>query len=254
MKITSSNLLTIWSFLKSSYQQMKYTYIILGSLLLGCLGIGLTIHSRTSWLKDFSLDVASEIVGILLVVFSVDRVIEAERKKRKKKKEFVAVNQLKNAFVRHLYVLFEVTKKSSKTSPTALQSLFQNMQKPSLEEVITTIYKRPLKAESLDDILKFSSEIYRFRDLLNGILEKYSYILSAERIHTIEKTINAPLVLVLEQAQNTTLVESDQKQVLSSNLTQKDLQTIFEDYLSRLSQLIDICNQDLIEEIQIPNS
>ncbi|MEM8778906.1 MAG: DUF1097 domain-containing protein, partial [Cyanobacteria bacterium P01_G01_bin.49] len=124
-------------FLKNIDGKLKYTYLFLLTLLMGCLGIGLTLQTRTSWLRDFALDIASEIIGILLVIFSVDRVIDAERKKRTKKKEFVAIQQIRNAFSKHIRALFKITNHHPENSEESNLLLFESTSNDSLNQMIS---------------------------------------------------------------------------------------------------------------------
>ncbi|MEB3357041.1 MAG: hypothetical protein VKK04_09960, partial [Synechococcales bacterium] len=80
---------------------LKTTYLILSTLLVVCFVLRFTVHGA-SWIKGFSLDVAAEIVGILLVVFSVDRVIDAEREQERRKLQAVAFHQMRKPLLRHL--------------------------------------------------------------------------------------------------------------------------------------------------------
>jgi hypothetical protein len=63
---------------------LRTPYLLLLILLISCFFIYFSIPSQSSWIKAFSQEMASEILGIFLVVFSVDRVIELEKKKKEK--------------------------------------------------------------------------------------------------------------------------------------------------------------------------
>jgi hypothetical protein len=58
---------------------LKTPYILLLILLVSCFSIYFSISDQSSWIKSFSLELASEIIGILVAIFSIDRVIEIEQ-------------------------------------------------------------------------------------------------------------------------------------------------------------------------------
>lgn len=86
---------------------LKIPYLLFLILLISCFSIYFSISSPSSWIKAFSIEMASEIIGIFLVVFSIDRVIENEQAKERKKLELVAFLQLRRPLLRHFYLLFK---------------------------------------------------------------------------------------------------------------------------------------------------
>ncbi len=244
LKNQFDQILTIGSFSEEGSQKLKNTYLILIFLLLACLGIGLSIQAQTSWIKDFSLDVASEIVGILLVIFSVDRVIDAERKKRKKKKELVALHQIKNALVRQTHILLDITQYPLGTSPESSPFFLEITPIKFLSEMINQLSTGSTDSKVLNRLSQNTTEIIRFRDFLNSILEKYSYFLSPERIHLIEKAVNAPLILSLEQDHDSVLNDNPQSNL---DVNAETLHLLLTDYSTRLSELVKICNSEPIK-------
>ncbi|HEY9725979.1 MAG TPA: DUF1097 domain-containing protein, partial [Chroococcales cyanobacterium] len=63
---------------------LKAPYILLLILLVSCFSIYFVIANPSSWIKSFSLELASEIIGILIAIFAIDRVIEIEQEKERK--------------------------------------------------------------------------------------------------------------------------------------------------------------------------
>ncbi|MEQ9482710.1 hypothetical protein [Coleofasciculus sp. F4-SAH-05] len=60
-------------------KSFKTPYVALPILLGCCFFVYFISSGQYPWLKSFSLDIASEITGILIVVFSIDRVIAIDQ-------------------------------------------------------------------------------------------------------------------------------------------------------------------------------
>lgn len=106
---------------------LKIPYLLLLILLIGCFLIYFSIHSASSWIKSFSLGMASEIIGIFLVVFSIDRVIEAEQIEERKKLERVAFLQLRRPLIRHFYLFFNMFKAAIIEQPDKAYQNFSDL-------------------------------------------------------------------------------------------------------------------------------
>lgn len=110
---------------------LRTPYILLFILLICCFTTYFSIASQSSWVKNFALEMASEILGIFLVIFSVDRVIENEQIKERNKLESVAFLQLRRPLICHFYLLFNMFKASVTTKPDKdyenLSSLFDDV-------------------------------------------------------------------------------------------------------------------------------
>lgn len=165
---------------------LRGTYLALLLLLLACFVIHFVV-SPSDWLSAFSLDVAAEIIGILLVIFSVDRVIDAEQERQRRKLEKVALRQLHKPLRRHLALLIRLggDPPEAESSPITLETLFDEAY---LVRVEALDLRQPVPdAEQGATWSKYIlRECAQFREALNQTVEKYSLFVAPELVNKIE--------------------------------------------------------------------
>ncbi|HEY9667073.1 MAG TPA: hypothetical protein V6C91_09720, partial [Coleofasciculaceae cyanobacterium] len=146
---------------------------------------------------------ASEILGIFLVIFSVDRVIENEQIKERNKLESVAFLQLRRPLTCHFYLLFNMFKASITTKPDEdyenLSSLFDDV---FFEQLALLDFSKPSPVfasieATWSDYL--ATECAQFKEALNRTVEKYGLFLQPELIDLIEEIINSPFMWLVFQ-------------------------------------------------------
>ncbi|MGF1495553.1 MAG: hypothetical protein ACFB8W_01830 [Elainellaceae cyanobacterium] len=189
------------AFVKGS---LRNTYLILTALLVLCFVLRFTVH-EASWLKGFSLDVAAEIVGILLVVFSVDRVIDAEREQERRKLEAVAFQQMRKPLLRHLsglLNLMQAARGKQVISGEPGRSLDELFDPEAIQRVAQFNLNQPAAIAGFDHISWLDyllRECLQFRESLNRTVEKYSLFLQPEVIDLIEEMINSSFLWTVLQ-------------------------------------------------------
>ena len=229
--------------------KLRTTYLILLGLLIGCLLISFSIHSNPNWLKDFSLDLASEIIGILLVVFSVDRVIDAERDQKRKKKEKVALQQLKTSIIRHL-TLLKFANNSAIFPEKLIEIKSESSEHGLAEENMNFSFfnlDSPMVFSQSDPISEFdflASECCEFRKSANRILEKYSFFLQPELINSLEKSINSPFIL---SAVNSLKIHRTGGEKTDLN----HFPDFFKDHVNKVGALIEVYNKNISSDREI---
>ncbi|MBE9129847.1 MULTISPECIES: hypothetical protein [unclassified Coleofasciculus] len=160
--------------------------------------VSFSIHSQTNWIKGFSLDVAAEIIGILLVIFSIDLVIDAEREKERQKLEKVALQQLRRPLLRHFGLLINLFKTTVKVKENndykGIADLFDDFY---FEQLAILDFSQPapvIKSVEMSWLDYLLWECQQFRESLNRTVEKYSSFLQPDVINLIEEIINSPFI------------------------------------------------------------
>jgi len=244
---------------------LKRTYWILGTLLLSCFIISLSVHSSPLWLKNFSLDVAAEITGILLALFSIDRVMEAEKQKKQQKLEQVALKNLRRLLLRHFQFvlnLFHIAPDGEDEVNRAINALFIKANRRPVSSLQNNEIKNSLDRIDLNRLDYLSWECQEFRTALSQTVEKYSLVLQPDMILSIEKIINSPLIWLMLRLKR--LLQNPNE---SLNLNQLVLGKVVSedsseaprigDFIGRhileLSQLIDLYNENCPPEERIEN-
>lgn len=224
--------------------KLKNTYLILLILLTVCFIISFCLHPDTNWLEDFSLNVASEILGIFLVVFSIDRVIDAEEDKKRRKKEKVGLQQLNRNILRYLYSLAKLVKNSSQPHPTLgsnkILELFESLDRQPILQAELYRAESSLRIQTLDPLDRLLLECSDLKDNLNKAIEKYSLFLQPEIISIIEETIDSlvAILAVREREGEANDLDRQQRLVASANIRDR-----LEKHLLKLTGLIGSYNQ-----------
>ncbi|ACK70368.1 hypothetical protein PCC7424_1937 [Gloeothece citriformis PCC 7424] len=200
-----------WIYPQEIEPKLRKTYLILIGLLLICFLIALIIHSSNNWLQDFSLDIASEIIGILLVIFAVDRVIDAEREKKDKKKERVAMQQIKQPILEHFSVLMETFNKikteCNNSNLEDLSNIFDRLNNQELSDFSGSLKNQDhllysIENDNIDWLDYLSQECRTTQESLNRTVEKYSLFLQPRLLRTIEEFVNSPFLRLIVDYQD----------------------------------------------------
>lgn len=174
---------------------LRIPYIILSLLLIACLFTYFFDPKGVIWLDNLSLDVAAEIIGILLVVFSVDRVIEIDRESERRQLESVAFRQLGRPIERHLVFLIQLSLHSLEQCPHSKSATIRDLFDADYFNRVSMLdlskpapMRMPIQVNWLDYLYH---EFSHFQESLNRTVEKYSLYLNAETIDAIEDIINS---------------------------------------------------------------
>lgn len=182
---------------------LRGTYLTLLLLLVICFAVHFIVRAE-SWLSGFSLDVAAEIIGILLVIFSVDRVIDAEQERQRRKLEQVALRQMYQPLCRHIALLIRLGGNDD-DNPFVINDPAVDSASLTFEQVFDEDYLARVKALDLqtsvpdeeDDVIwsrYILRECAQFRAMLNKTIEKYSLFVLPELVDNIEFVINSPFL------------------------------------------------------------
>lgn len=234
-------------------------------LLITCFVVSFSIHSQTNWLKGFSLDVAAEIIGILLVIFSIDLVMDAEREKERQKLEKVALQQLHRPLLRHFHLLINLFKATVKVKESKdykdIADLFDDFY---FEQLSILDFSQPapvIKSVEMSWLDYLLWECQQFRESLNRTVEKYSSFLQPDVIDLIEEIINSPFIWWLVQSPK--FHQLEQTSVTSKNcqkngcngqvnlLASPEVRQLIKEHTMAFIQLIELYNEKVTVENQI---
>lgn len=174
------------------------SYIGLGLILVGCVIIAL-IAVPTSFAESFSLNLATEVIGIGLTIFLIDKVVERQQNKERERYRQVAIQRLRNPLTRHVGFLFEMFKACVKSKPKKefvnVSDLFN---KTFFDEISHLDFAKPAPiTNALTGSPTWAYYLVRetkaLNDSLSAILEKYSLYMDVELIHLIERVLDKSL-------------------------------------------------------------
>lgn len=232
---------------------LRTPYLLLLILLISCFFIYFSIPSQSSWIKAFSQEMASEILGIFLVVFSVDRVIELEKKKEREKLETVAFLQLRRPLMRHFYLLFNIFKAAVPEKPDKeYQSVADLFDELYFNQLAFLDFSQPAPVfTSLDATWSeyLSKECAQFKDSLDRTTEKYCLVLQPETIDLMEEIINSPFLWLVFQAPGIRQLGGRNNISSSYNLlARQEIRDLLRGYTTLVTELFDQYNKRVPDE------
>jgi len=238
---------------------LKTPYVLLSGLLLLCFLASFILPAQFEWIKNFSLEMASEIIGILLVVFSIDRVIALEQKKEKKKLEKVTCLQLRRPLLRHFYLIFNLFKASIAEKPNKeyerVTDLFDEY---FFQEIAFLDFSQTAPVFTIADTSwseYLTRECEQFQEALNNTTEKYALFLPPDILDLIEEIINDPFIWLVLQAQNIRQLGNGNKDNSNSSpynfLARKEIRELLRDYTQKFSKLLIYYNENVPKEKRI---
>lgn len=238
---------------------LKSTYIILFTLLFICLTIGFFFNSSKQWLQELPLDLAAEIIGILLVIFSIDLVLDAEQEKERQQRERVAFQQLRRFLERHFLLLFSLFKAAVADHPQKhYQEFSEFFDDYYYEQIAFLDFSKKISMLKFGEMTwssYISWECWQLHEALNRTVEKYALFLQPDTIDLIEELNNSPFIwLTLQSArmyQIEKMLPTSQEEPLllgkMNSLAHQEIRNIVKEHITLFLNLIKLYNEKVSE-------
>jgi|GEM_PF-1576907 len=180
-------------FLKESYAILFLVLLLSFISLWGCLNNFSLGGVCDLWLKDFSLNLAAELVGILVVLFTVNQTVEANQEKEKKKFREIAFRQLRFVLRKQIYLLFDMFKASVEVKPDKdyqnIRDLFDEtyFQEVKFLDLLKVAPVVTPQGEEMDWLDYLYSECSSLQSALGQVVDRYSFYLDSQVVDVIEE-------------------------------------------------------------------
>ncbi|MBD1940136.1 hypothetical protein [Microcoleus sp. FACHB-68] len=239
----------------------KRYYVLLFASLLICtiLFYGCTVGFLDQtvcnlWLRDFLLNLNAEIIGILLVLFLVNRTVRANKENERKKFREIAFRPLKRVFYKQIILLFNMFKASVEVHPCktyeTLEDLFDETYFYELG-FLDLLKPAPMltpRGEEIDWLDYLFTECTSLSVALGKVVDRYSYYLDSEIVDLMEEVADAGFIRFISSIR-------EAKQWHEISIIRGDLlsecQTLLKEYTSSVMKLIDLYNMSVETERQI---
>ena len=152
-----------------------------------------TCASQGTMLQNFAMNVTTELGGITLTVWVIDRVLRWQEEQREQKSAAIALKQANRALAKHVDVWAGLFKASIPARPEQLPVEFKQLLTPeNIAHVAffnvcaaapthpTSLWRQHL----LNEIVRFQKEVER-------IIDKYAVFLAPEQIDLLERCANS---------------------------------------------------------------
>lgn len=205
------------------------------------------------WLKDFSLNLTAELMGILLVLFSVNQTVKNSQEKEKKKFKEIAFRQLRYVLRKQIYLLFEMFKATVEVRPDKdYQLLVDLFDETYFYEVkyLDLLSPAPMvtsQGEEMDWLDYLHSELLSLKSALGQVVDRYSFYLESEVVDVMEELSDSVFIRFINSiwdAKNINAI-GDRGDLLSPC---KDL---LQEYATSLLKLMELYNQSAASDRQI---
>lgn len=155
------------------------------------------------WLKDISLNVGTEILGIVLTVLLIDVVIRKKEQVERERVVNVAFAQLRVALQQHIVILLNMYKASAEHAPHPLPDRLETLFGPDYFVQIAFLdLSKPAPVASVKPLQWFDYlhiEMEQFKSALTRTLEKYAVFLNPATVELLEELLASSLISVLTQ-------------------------------------------------------
>lgn len=184
---------------------LRLSLIVLGLIQIILIVLYLySIKCGPDWLKDVSLNVGTEVFGILLTVWLIDAVIRKNEQSDRERVVKVAFAQMRLPLKRHITMLLGMYKAAvahaPQDPPRELRALFG----PDYAVQLAFLdFAKPaplMNVQPLTWFDYFHHEIEQFRSALTRTIEKYATFLDPETVELLESLIASSLLGLLSQA------------------------------------------------------
>jgi len=142
---------------KQVNQLLVVSRIVLAFLALACFGAYIVLPMALEGWRAFSLNLGTEITGILLTVWLIDAVIRGKEARDQERYRRIALQQLYVPLIRHLRLLSDMYKASMERKPDREISSLQDQKKVGVLVVSSSIFT--LLVENISLLLLMASRM-----------------------------------------------------------------------------------------------
>lgn len=233
---------------------LRTSILILGAIQVAL--IGSYIYSLNcggpDWLKDMSLNVGTEVLGIFLTVWLIDAVIRRKEQRERERVIKVAFSQLRLPLRRHITMLVAMYKGALAHAPQtpprdltelfgpdyAVQLAFLDFAKPA-----PLMNERPLNWFDY-----FHHEIEKFNSALSRTIEKYATFLDPETVEILEALLASSLLCFLSKSRAIPIHMQQENNPRYNLLAGKGYSDLIRQHTTLVEQLVELANRKLPQE------
>jgi hypothetical protein len=180
---------------------LKWSYVVL--ITLTVLLSALSFQYQDEWIGGFLSNTAAGIVGSLIIIFSVEKIIDGNSKKERLRILKLALERLRKPIYSTMSLLVDIYIAASRNKPAIVPSTFEDtFTENYFVEVSFLDYRKetnhgipvPRKVKTLD----WFSYLYNTLGLIQKTIEKtidmYAVYLDSELVEALEKVVNSGIM------------------------------------------------------------
>ncbi len=225
------------------------------ALLVIFIGLSLAFYAiwlEVGWVKDWTAQIGGGLVTSLVVILLIDRILESQRQRERKKVRDVAVAQLRRPLMRQLQLLGNWYKAAVSGKPEALPSTVTGFFGEDFYEQIRWLdfaKTGPTIAET--SWLQYSAnELKRFQDDLERVIDKYATFLEPSTIELLERLRDSPVASIVILSVNLPDIDRQHGWPRQYNFFESVV-TLVRQHVEAVLELLDYVNAGLEEPITL---
>jgi len=183
------------------------------AVLMSAMSLVFGTIQKVEWLSSYLSNIATGLIGSLIIILFIDRLLERERQKQGLRIMRVALNRLKAPIQRHMALLCEFYKAAALNKPSPLPSTFEEV---FTDRYYTTIsfldfYKDAPVKPKVNWFEYVDLESRLFKDRLEKVEDMYSGFLEIDLIETLEGLVNSSFLKLLLNVKNYASIAAQHK-------------------------------------------
>jgi hypothetical protein len=205
------------------------------------------------WLKDVSLNIGTEVFGILLTVWLIDTVIRKNEQIDRDRVVTVAFAQMRLPLRHHLTMLLGMYKAAVTHAPQNPPSELRELFGPDYPVQLAFLdFAKPaplMNVQPLSWFDYFNHEVESFRTALTRTIEKYATFLDPETVELLESLIASNLLGFLSQARSIPPFDRQQGITRQYNLLSgQGVADLIGQHTALVQRLVALANQRLPQD------
>lgn len=238
-------------------QPLRASVLILGCIQLALIGSYLySVQSGSDWLKDVSLNIGTEVFGIILTVLLIDAVIRKNEQNEKERVIKVAFSQMRLPLRHHVTMLVAMYKGALAHAPQNPPRDMKDLFGPDYAVQLAFLdFAKPAPLMNVQPLNWFEYlhyEVENFRSALSRTIEKYATFLDPDVVELLESLIASSLLGFLSQARAIPLIDRQQGINRQYNLLAgQGVPELIHQHTDLVAQLVDLVNRKLPPEKKV---
>lgn len=236
---------------------LPLSYFVLVIVLIGMI-VSYFFASQDSleWLKNISLNLGTEVVGIFLTVVLIDAAIRRNEAAERQRIKRIAFQQLRVSLVRQLNVLQGMYKatitNSPQNKPTTVSELFTDDYFVQLGLLDLSKPAPVVSVISIQWMDYIQSDVEKFKSAIGRTLEKYAVFLDVETVELLEDILASSFLHMMTQVPAIRDLDRKENFLRQYNLLAgQDMTELIRTYTGCFIKLVDVYNQNVPTDLQI---
>lgn len=205
--------------------------------------LSLLTASSEQWISAYLSDIASGIIGSLIIIFLVDQILERNKEKERRRVVKIALHRLRFPILWHMTLLCNIYKAAAQNKPTPLPSSYKDIFNDNYYKEIAFLdfSKEAPVAPKRDWLNHMYSETKFFKEKLEQIVDTYASFLDVTLIDLLERITNSSFLLIIPQLRMVPAVDRQEGFVRVYTML-SGIEPLVKEHVSLILELIDYFN------------